>query len=94
MARGFRRRGAFSIGYTILESRRRRVFHQEAETTMADENEIYREGSRVLRRLRALCRQLADVDASDQQAKQRALDGFEASRDQLAAALEGLSRLV
>jgi len=61
---------------------------------MADENVIYQDGQKVLRQLRALCRQMLDVDASDQQLKQEVVERLEASRDQLSEGLSVLSRLV
>lgn len=61
---------------------------------MADENEIYQDGHKLLRRLRRLCREVMDLDASDQRCKQEALEAFEASRDQLDAGLQTLNRLV
>lgn len=61
---------------------------------MSAENEAYSEGARLVRELGALRNDVLNINASDTQCKERALQLIEQSREKLREALTVLSGLV
>ena len=61
---------------------------------MAAENEAYQEGMRLLRALNALRADVMEINASDTQCKERALQLIDQSRERLRAALTELAGIV
>jgi hypothetical protein len=61
---------------------------------MAAENEAYQEGMRLLRALNALRSDVMEINASDTQCKERALQLIDQSRDRLRQAMTELAGIV
>lgn len=61
---------------------------------MSAENEAYQEGQRLLKELTALRNDVLNIDASDTQCKEQALQHIERSRAELREALAVLAGLV
>ena len=61
---------------------------------MAAENEAYQEAMRLLRALNALRGEVMEINASDTQCKERALQLIDQSRERLRAALTELAGIV
>lgn len=61
---------------------------------MSAENEAYAAGTRLLKELTALREDVVNIDASDTQCKERALELLDHSRRKLREALSVLSGLV
>jgi len=61
---------------------------------MSAENEAHAEGTRIVKQLSTLRSDVLNIDASDTQRKERALQLIEQSRERLRAALTELAGLV